>query len=258
MPEPFTPADFCVVAAVDNDHIAQHCLRRSPDIAAGALPLVEIHGATSMARAYNQGLEQTQAAIVLFAHQDVYFPRGWLDRAAALLTELTREQPDWMVAGLYGVTADGGHVGRIWDVTLGGEIGQKDFAPTPVESLDELVLILWRDPAFRFDEGLPHFHLYGTDLVQSAWAMGRSAWAVELPVVHNNRPVASLAGGYTLAYNYARRKWRHRLPIQTTVCALTFNPLPLWRVKFRRRNIKGRGALLRADALAVARQAGYE
>jgi len=250
--------DFCVIAAVDDDRILAGCLERSPDIASGALPLTVIRGARSMAEAYNSGLEQTEAAICIFAHQDVYLPEGWLDLVRERLRQLEAEHSDWMVAGPYGVKPGGAHVGRVWDVNMGRELGQSGFAPTPVGSLDELLLILRREPGFQFDTQLPHFHLYGTDLVQSALSTGRGAFAVELPVVHNNRPWASLGGGYLAAYRYARRKWRARLPIAMTVCWLSFNPLHLWRVRWRRRNIAERGAGLLADAAEVATAAGYE
>jgi len=130
--------------------------------------------------------------------------------------------------------------------------------PVPIESLDELLLILKRHPDAGFDPGLPSFHLYGTDLVQNAWHRGSSAWGLDLPLVHNNRPWASLSGGYQDAYHYVRRKWRDRLPIPTTVCPVTNNPLALWRVQWRRRKTKERGPGLLAHAPDIARRAGYE
>ncbi len=251
-------SDFCVIAAVDNDDILERCLARSPDIDSGRLSITTIRGAANMAEAYNRGLEQTDVKICVFAHQDVYLPAGWLDRAVVTLEALDRAAPDWMVAGPYGVQANGNHAGRVWDVTLACELGEAGFQRAPVGSLDELVLVLRREPGFQFDSQLPHFHLYGTDLVQSALAMGRSAWAVELPVVHNNRPIVSLGGGYLAAYRYARRKWRSKLPIHTSIGVLSYNPLPLWRARWRRRKVKSRGDILQADAVEVARLAGYE
>src|SRR3546814_14609534 len=59
------------------------------------------------------------AQIVLFAHQDVYLPAGWLDRAIEALSKLAARHPGWAVAGPYGVKADGRHVGRVWDATMG-------------------------------------------------------------------------------------------------------------------------------------------
>ena len=254
----FDRSDFCVIAAVDSDYVLEECLKASPDIASGALPLTVMRGAKSMAEAYNGGLAQTSAPICLLAHQDVYLPEGFLDRAVERLNDLEDSAPNWMVAGPYGVRKDGSHIGRVWDVNMGLELGETDFEPTAIESLDELLLILKRQPDFEFDRKLPHFHLYGTDLVQSAWARGMSAWAVELPVVHNNRPYSSLGGGYVAGYKYARRKWRHRLPIFTTICEISYNPIPLWRVQWRRRRVPARPEGLLAHAPEVAAKAGYE
>ncbi|WP_340588369.1 glycosyltransferase [Erythrobacter alti] len=254
----YSPGDFCVIAAVDDDAVLEQCLARSPDIADGTLRLITLRNAKSMAQAYNDGLGQTSATICIFAHQDVYLPLGWLDRTVKVLSDLSNSHPDWLVCGPYGVRKNGNHVGRVWDVNMGRELGEAGFAPTAVESLDELLLILRREPQFRFDSKLPHFHLYGTDLVQTAWTTGHSALAVELPVVHNNRPWASLGGGYVDAYRYAVRKWRKRLPVFTTVCELSRNPLPLLRVRWRRRHINSRGEGLLGDAKSVACEAGYE
>ena len=88
--------------------------------------------------------------------------------------------------------------------------------------------------------------------------MGRTAWVIDLPVVHNNRPIASLGGGYLSAYRYARRKWRGRLPIPTTICALSHNPIPLLRARWRRRHVRVRPDALGADSVEIARAAGYE
>jgi hypothetical protein len=254
----FALSDLCVIAAVNDDEILKECLALSPDIADGTLPLTAIRGALTMAEAYNAGLAQNTARICLFAHQDVYFPAGFAARALAAFDRLEQSHPDWMVAGPYGVTKNGAHVGRVWDVNMGRELGGTGFAPTPIESLDELLLIVKRDPGFAFDPDLPHFHLYGTDLVQSAWAQGRQALAIELPVVHNNRPYASLGPGYVAGYNFVRRKWRQRLPITTTICRISYNPLPLWRVQWRRRKVAVRPEKLLAHAPDVARKAGYE
>ncbi|PKP92110.1 MAG: hypothetical protein CVT75_08210 [Alphaproteobacteria bacterium HGW-Alphaproteobacteria-14] len=250
--------DICLISSVNNDDIFKSCLARSPDVVSGRLKLTIIRNSVSMSEAYNRALDQTENRYAVLAHQDVYLPQGWLDLAKAKLTALDRSHPDWMVAGPYGVQADGRHVGRVWDVGLDRELGAAGFPPTPIVSLDELLLVLRRDNPFRFDPDLPHFHLYGTDLVQSALCTGRSAWALEMPVVHNSQLVASLSGGYTLAYRYACRKWKQRLPIPTTVVPVTRNPIPLLFAKWRLRNRPERAGKLLADAVAIARRAGYE
>ncbi len=251
-------SDLRVISAVNNDQILEACLARSPDIVSGRLKLTAIRGASSMSEAYNRGLDETSGKIALLVHQDVYLPKGWLDRAIEVLGELERQAPDWMVAGPYGVRPSGQHIGLVWDGGLACETGRPGFAPTRIGSLDELLLILRTDTDFRFDPDLPHFHLYGTDLVQTCLAMDRSAWVVELPVVHNSQPQESLGGGYTQAYRYVRRKWRDRLPIPTTICRVTYDPTELFWAKWRvSRNPKRQGQLT-ADAVEVARSLGYE
>ena len=45
-----------------------------------------------------------------------------------------------------------------------------------MQSFDELLIVLRRDSGLRFDEGLPGWHMYGTDIVQTARArLGRAA-----------------------------------------------------------------------------------
>lgn len=251
-------SDFRLIVAVNDDYVLAQCLERSPDVVSGRLQLVPIRGASSMGEAYNRGLNESGGRIALLAHQDVYLPRGFLDRAIEVLGTLDERAPDWMVAGPYGVCEDGRHVGRIWDVGHGCEMGRKGFAPTQIGSLDELLLIVKTDTDFRFDPRLPHFHLYGTDLVQTCLALGRSAWAVELPVVHNSQLVDSLDDGYTRAYRYARRKWSSRLPIPTTICRLSYDPTELWWAKWRVGKNPKRQGKISADAVEVARSAGYE
>jgi len=211
-----------------------------------------------MPEAYNAGLARTAAPVCLLAHQDVYLPAGFLDRMIAVLCDLTVAHPDWMVAGPYGVTPQGRHVGRVWDVAMGRELGQSGAPAAAVDSLDELLLILRRPDGYRFDENLREFHMYGTDLVQTAWAMKRSAWAVELPVVHNNRPLRSLRGSYARAYYYMREKWRAKLPIHTVCCVIAPVPWSLWRTQWRRFKAKIPKDHLLADAPRIARAAGYE
>lgn len=250
--------DIVVIVAVNDRAILAGCLLRSPDIAAGRVPVIDIEGAKSMPEAYNRGLDQTDRRLCIFAHQDVYLPRGWLDRAIDALNDLTRRHPDWEVAGPHGVRADGVQLGRIWDVMLDRELGDRLPAPAAVGSFDEMVLILRRPDGYRFDMQLPHFHLYGTDIAQTALTSGRGAYAIDLPVVHNNRPIPTLRGGYARAYWYARRKWWSRLPIATTILPVSRNPLLLWQRHWKMRHNRPRPDHLLADSVDVARAAGYE
>jgi hypothetical protein len=242
--------DWCCIAAVNDEAVFAANLAASPALRALPGRLMAIRGAASAGAAYNRGLDATAAALVVFAHQDVYLPRGWQDRLAAGIAAVGRADPDWAVAGLFGRRRDGRYAGHVWTSGLGRELGGPFAAPEPVASLDELVIVLRRDSGLRFDEGLPGFHLYGADIVQTALAAGRGAYVIDAPVVHNSVPVRTLAGAFLKAHDHMRRKWRARLPILTTV-----GPVTRFGVKIRLQILRRYGlGRRRAEALRAADQ----
>ncbi|MGI9212405.1 MAG: hypothetical protein ACR2HF_08005, partial [Methylococcaceae bacterium] len=87
--------------------------------------------------------------------------------------------------------------------------------PVEVDTLDEIVLIFRHSSGLRFDPALPHFHLYGTDLCLSARALGRLAWVIPLPCIHNTHELIELPAEYYLCYDYIKFKWWQYLPIHT-------------------------------------------
>lgn len=227
--------EWCCVAAVNDDDILDSNLALSPAIARNPTRLVTFRDQPSASRAYNKGLRTTDARIYIFVHQDVYLPTGWEDQLQRQINQLDEQDPSWAVAGVYGVGKDGHHVGRVWSSGIGKELGAPLAAPVQVQSLDELLIILRGSSGLRFDDQLPSFHLYGTDIVQSAIAAGHSAYVIHSPVVHNSRSVRTLKGGYMEAYNYMRLKWRARLPIATPVTTITrFGFQARWKVVKKR------------------------
>ena len=254
----FSERDLTLFTAVNSTPILRDCLLSSPDVVSGDLTPIPLENYLSASIAYSAALARTQTKIALFVHQDIYLPKGWLARFLYQINSLAAEHPDWSVVGVYGVDADGEHVGRLWDVTMGQELGGAGFPATKVESLDEVLIAVRRVPGLDFDVKLPRFHLYGTDIVQTARALGRSSFVIEAPIVHNNRPIGSLRGDYAEAYRYARRKWRSRLPITTSICRLTYNPFSLWQAQWRRRKAGPRPLGVLADSRSVALAAGYE
>ena len=225
--------DWCCIAAVNNEAVLAGNLAASPALARCPDRLLVLRDQPNAGIAYNRGLDQTRAEICVFAHQDVYLPEGWEDRLATGIQQAEAEDPDWAVLGVYGVRPCGNHAGRVWDTGLNREFHPPSATPVPVASLDELLIVLRRSSQLRFDESMPSFHLFGTDIVQQALEAGHGAYAIEAPVVHNSIVVVSLSGAFARSFHYVRRKWRHRLPIKTTVTKIT--PLGM---KFRWRNLK--------------------
>lgn len=252
-------SDFAVAAAVNSREILAACLARSPDIASLGLELKTYEGCTSAASALNAGLDNSSAPIVILAHQDVYLPAGWIDALIFQLEVLESSRPDWGVIGLFGRNVRGEIIGRVWSSGLGREAGLPGFAPSEAATLDELLLIVRRDSGLRFDEALPGFHLYGTDIVTEGRVRGVPSFIIDAPVVHNSRPVRTLSGAYAQAYGYMQRKWRKQLPLLTLICNIEAHPFRLWRaqlqsMKIYRRNIKRAPR----DAVEIARALNYE
>lgn len=225
-------SDFCVVAAVNNEEILMHNLASSPMFSEG-VALITMRGFKSAAKAYNKGISQTSAKFIVFAHQDVYLPRGWLRHIRSAITEIESSDPNWAVIGVYGVRANGMHVGHCWSSGLHRELGYPFKSAVEVCSVDELLIIMRRDSNIHFDEKLPGFHLYGTDIVQVAHVAGKKSYTVHAPVVHNSRPVQTLAGPYTKAYHYMQAKWADDLPINTVILPLTRFGFPLYKYRLK-------------------------
>ena len=253
---------ICVVAPVNDDAILERDLLRSPPIGDG-LPLSVMRGYKSAASAYNAALKQISADLAVFVHQDVYLPSGWVELVQQRIAELDKVDPDWAVLGLFGATASGDHVGRLWCGAAERELGSKLPGPQPVVSIDEVLIILRLNSGLRFDEGLPGFHLYGTDIAQIALAQQRGVYVIDAPVVHNTRKPGSLRGSYFKAFRYMARKWRKRLPIPTVVVSLT-----RWGARMYIRELKvlknqmlqpRKGdTIKKPDPADIARRFGYE
>ena len=231
-----------IIAAVNDEDVLRSNLSASPCVAEGKVRLHAMRGFDSAGKAYNAGLERTTADLVVFAHQDVYLPREWEMNLLDAARWLDEHDPNWALLGCVGVDGDGRVVGRAWSSGLRKVVGRVPATPTAVESFDELVIVLRRDSGVRFDDGLPGFHLYGTDVVQSAKSMGRTAYVFGGAVVHNSVPVRAVDRDYRRAYRYVQRKCRDRLPIPTTVMPVTAGGWPLRREWLRRvrRRLLGR------------------
>ena len=118
--------------------------------------------------AYNRALDATTAEMVVFAHHDVYLPRGWDALLQRRLAEVAAIDPNWALFGPFGVALDAAHIGPVWSSSIGLIVGRVPMAPTQVQSYDEMVIVLRRSSGLRFDETLPGWHMYGTDIVTAS------------------------------------------------------------------------------------------
>lgn len=222
-----------VVAAVNDEEVLENNLKRSPIIAEGLVPLDCYRGARSAAEAYNQGIDNTSAEILIFAHQDVFFPEGWDEWLEKALARIEAEDPQWAVIGAWGIGDDGTYAGHAWSSGLSLRLGSQFDEPVQTACIDEFVIILRRGSGLRFDENLPGFHLYAADIVLSAKASGMKSYVANIPAIHNSKPVPSYSGGYSDAWFFMRTKWQEYLPVPTLTVPLTRGVWPLLRARLR-------------------------
>jgi hypothetical protein len=238
-----TSTDIHLVCLCNNEAILKANLLRSPDIASGRLPLHLEWNPQSAPKGLNRGLDTTVAGLVIFVHQDVYLPAGWTDLLLARLAEIEALDANWALVGAFGVDMGALGWGPVWSTSLGSIVGQVCTVPVPAQSFDELLIVLRRASGVRFDEALPGFHLYGTDIVQSAQKAGFGAWVASLPLIHNDGFHQELDASFDAAFHYLRHKWRDRLPLKSPVSKITWHGLNLLRQHWHNRKT----ALLRKE-----------
>jgi hypothetical protein len=215
MPEPALSFVSCVSRRAQYDE----CVAGSLPPGVELLPVDNANNERSAAAALNFGWAQARAPVIVLCHQDVVFPRGWVDRLHAQLEDVSRRSPNWAVAGVFGRRARQflGHVDDRYGVRCLGEL------PTPVETLDECCIVVRRELPLRFDEGLGGYHLYGVDLCLQALEAGLDNWALDCPVKHLG------AGTKDETYYQIRRalerKWRwRRLWVRRRIPAKLWGP----------------------------------
>lgn len=186
----------------------------------------------SAAKAYNEAIDRADNDLMVFAHQDMVFPSTWLAELDKALVQLEATDPQWGVLGCCGVTSEAGVHVWVYDPTQ-GLLGHSFDHPEPIQTLDEIVLIFRKSSGLRFDENLPHFHLYGTDICLRAAKMGMNSYAISAFCVHNGPYHLSLPKEYYECYRYVRKKWKEALPIYTSCGPITALQFPMYKRRLR-------------------------
>lgn len=224
-----------LACASNSDAILAANLQASPALSA-TLPLHVERDAPSASIAYNRAIDATDHDIIVFAHHDVYLPQGWDALLRQRLRELAAHDPNWALAGAYGVALDYRQFGPVWTSSLGQIIGRVPLQPEPVQSFDEMLIVLRRASGLRFDPAQPGWHMYGADIVCAARAAGMGAYAIGLACIHNDRYHGALGPDFTESYRWMQRKWPQFLPVQTPVTKISRSGLHLLRERWNMRN----------------------
>jgi hypothetical protein len=226
--EDTTSFKWSLVSAVNDEQVLRHTLLPSPAVQHGC-QLITKRGFSCAGKAYNEGLAEAEHDIVVFAHQDVYLPGTWLAGLVFSLRALERLDPKWGVLGSFGVARSNPPEpkGFCYSTGLRKILGQPFHSPMAARSLDELVLVVRKSSGLHFDERLPGFHLYGTDICLQAEAGNMGSYIIPAFCIHNANGIVRLPSDFWRAYFYLRRKWWNRLPIKTCCTVITRGCLPV-------------------------------
>jgi hypothetical protein len=211
---------WSLVVAVNDDRVFRNSLLASPAVNDKCQVIVK-RGYSSAGAAYNAGLAEARHDVVVFAHQDVYLPAAWLNQFDCALQQVARFDPAWGVLGAFGVTRSGEFHGYCYSTGLQRVLGAPFSAPIATRSLDELLLVVRRSSGLRFDESLPGFHLYGTDICLQAEAQDLGNYIISAFCIHNANGIRYLPVDFWRAYFYLRRKWWKVLPVTTCCTSIT-------------------------------------
>ncbi|MFB3924902.1 MAG: glycosyltransferase [Syntrophales bacterium] len=194
--------------------------------------ILTFSGYKSASAAYNEGIRCADHDLIIFAHQDVFLPEAWFYDLERSLSYLEETDPSWGVLGCYGITENGLPRGHLY-TTGWGIIGEPLSHPEEVKTLDEVLLIVKKSSGLRFDDALPHFHFYGTDICMAAAERNMKCYAVPAFLIHNTDQILFLPKDFYDCYYHIKKRWKRFLPIQTSCIKITKFDMPIYERKLR-------------------------
>ena len=213
---PETPESelLSIVVCVSDEVILTNNLLASPELREHAHDVILLRNCPSAAEGLNLGLEKAEHPLVVFAHQDVYLPKGWSRRLISQYRRAEQLFGPLGIAGVYGVQSRDEGFNRVGKVVDRNHLLDETVPlPAKAHSLDELLLVAPKSTAIRFDAAMG-FHFYGADFCLSAASHGLSPVVLDALCFHNSRTT-----GHNSAFNVSaatfREKWRSQLPLAT-------------------------------------------
>jgi hypothetical protein len=206
---------FTVSVAVNDMNVLQRNLYLSPAINKENLQVIIKRDYRSAALAYNEAIDEATNDIIIFVHSDIYFPDTWFSSLRKALSCLENEKVNWGVLGCFGTREEQGKgrgFGRVYSNGW-GNVGLEINRPEPVQTLDEIVLVIRKSSGLRFDPTLPHFHMYGTDICMSAKEKGMVSFAIPAFCIHNTNQILRFPKEFYECYRHIKNRWGKYLPI---------------------------------------------
>lgn len=222
-----------IAAVNDNEILKQNLLFSGVWKSTLKHEFLKKEGYKSASIAFNTAIDEAKNDLLVFIHQDIYLPEKWDYHLIEIIDEIEANDENWGVLGVYGISVNNNPVGFVY---CNGEkkfLGEEG-APVEVQSLDEVVLIMRKSAGLRFDENMPGFHLYATDICLTARELGKKCYAISNVCVHNTLKISVLPKSYWDCFNYVREKWVKYLPVKNPCFEIVRNPIVNYFRRIRR------------------------
>ncbi|MFV0296800.1 MAG: hypothetical protein ACK5JT_11855 [Hyphomicrobiaceae bacterium] len=179
-----TAARFSILTLVNDDaqYAAMQSSFRDAGFTSADTEFLAVRHAHSAFASLNDLLNEATGDLVILCHQDIRLAHDVRQDLEDRLGELTRQAPDWALAGNAGGERPGRLAVRISDPH--GANRRTGDLPARVASLDENFVIARRKAGVRFSRDLDGFHLYGADLCLHAEILGYSSWVIDFHLQH--------------------------------------------------------------------------
>lgn len=172
-------------------------------------------GFKSAAIAYNDGIEKCKNDLMIFTHQDMYFPAGWDNILMDEIHLIEKKDLKWGVLGCFGIDSNGNYHGYVYCNGQQKILGKKDV-PQKIRVLDEIVLIFRKSSSLKYDSLLPGFHMYGADICLQSELSSYTNYAISNLSMHNTERILFLPPDFMISMEYIRKTYKNSLPLYTT------------------------------------------
>ena len=137
-------------------------------------------------RGYNLFLQAARGEFIVLCHQDILLDYDRREILEQRIRELDALDPAWALLGNAGRAQRFGL--PVTAIKISHPSGTETIGtfPTRVDSLDENFIVVKRAANLALSHDLSGFHFYGTDLCRIAKILGRTAYAVNIHLLHKS------------------------------------------------------------------------
>jgi len=192
----------------------------------GKYKFIVIEGFDKCTRAYNSVLDQIKTPYVAYLHHDIIMFDNFETQLITAINNLNFIDPTWGVAGMAGVTKEGGFIGCC--LSYGAPWGSFRLLPNDrpyeINVLDELFLLKKND-GYLFDENISYNHMYGSDLCLHYRNNNQKSYVIPALVNHNASFERNPNEGneLSLAAKYIGDKYPQYVPFTTTCLRVEYS-----------------------------------